>query len=272
LVNDWRSELRQARERLGLSQAKVARLAGLSAETVRAYERGRRRPSHDALTAILDAFKVDRGLRNEILNGAGFASDGLSLRPGYAELMYTAEEAAREAETRPWPSFVMNEVSEVVVANQVAQTLWDVDLRAEFTDAIERNLLCVSSDPRFADRCANWDEAVAIIVAGLKGHMRDPADTDHPTPYFAAVLERFLKGDPRYVRRFLDLWERTPPMRVKIHWTYPVVWHEPGYVQMRFHCLVSTASEPDGLAFNDWIPLDAQSWTALEQVKARRRH
>ena len=38
---------------------------------------------------------------------------------------------------------------------------------------------------------------------------------------------------------------------------------------MRFHAIVSTASEPDGLAINDWIPLDAESWSVLEAVKAR---
>jgi len=39
---------------------------------------------------------------------------------------------------------------------------------------------------------------------------------------------------------------------------------------MRFLAMVSTASEPDGLAFNDWIPVDASSWEVLAMVKGGR--
>jgi hypothetical protein len=40
---------------------------------------------------------------------------------------------------------------------------------------------------------------------------------------------------------------------------------------MRFICVVSTASEPDALGFNDWHPADADSWRVLELVKDRGR-
>jgi len=33
--------------------------------------------------------------------------------------------------------------------------------------------------------------------------------------------------------------------------------------------LINTASEPDGLSFNDWVPQDAASWDTLERVKSR---
>ncbi len=34
------------------------------------------------------------------------------------------------------------------------------------------------------------------------------------------------------------------------------------YGNMRFHCFASSANEWGGLAFNDWVPLDAATWQA----------
>ena len=98
---------------------------------------------------------------------------------------------------------------EVVDANQPAQLLWGVDRRREVTNQLERNMRGVASNPRFADRCRNWDEAVGTIIAGFKGHTRGPESYDSPSPYFAVVLEQFLQGDKTYVGRFLDVWEHT---------------------------------------------------------------
>ena len=41
---------------------------------------------------------------------------------------------------------------------------------------------------------------------------------------------------------------------------------------MRFMGVVSTASEPDGLAFQDRHPLDAETWSVLERSKRARPH
>ena len=103
------------------------------------------------------------------------------------------------------------------------------DLQVEFADPIDRNLLSVASNPRFADRCLNWDEAIGAIVAVFKAHDWSPEHVEDPGPYFAGVMERFLQGDPKYVRRFLDVWESAPSSwNKKVRWTYPIVWNEPG--------------------------------------------
>jgi len=79
-----------------------------------------------------------------------------------------------------------------------------------------------------------------------------------------------MEGDPKYVARFLQLWETAPSAwDKKARWTYPVVWDEPGIGILRFESIASPANDPDGLAFNDWIPLDAATWQGLEQLKAR---
>jgi transcriptional regulator with XRE-family HTH domain len=264
---DWRARIREARLNEGLTQAQLAEFAGLSPSTLRGYERGRRRPTREHLVKMLDVMKLERGGRNQILADAGFAPDGMQLRPHNPDLMFTVEECAVEVQQYAWPAFVMNEWSEVVVANDVAQRLWGVDLRSEFTDAIDRNLLSIASNPRFAERIANWDEAVGVLVAVWKGHHRGAEDIEKPSPYFAAVLERFLNGEPKYIGRFLSLWRDVPGRTPKMRWSYPVVWNDPGAGVMRFKCFASSASEPDGLAFNDWIPLDAETWSALEELR-----
>jgi transcriptional regulator with XRE-family HTH domain len=47
--------IKQARRRAGLSQAELARRAGMARSVVNAYEHGRRQPSVDALARILAA-------------------------------------------------------------------------------------------------------------------------------------------------------------------------------------------------------------------------
>ena len=54
-----------------------------------------------------------------------------------------------------------------------------------------------------------------------------------------------------------------------MRWGYRVVWRDEEFGEMRFHGIVGTASEPSGLGFNDWIPLDAETWAVLERVKTR---
>ena len=272
-AQDWSVELRRARKALRLSQRALADLAGVAPQTVKAYEHKLRHPSRALLTAVLDALKLERGGRNQILMSAGFAPDGSQLgpdrTPGY---MLTLDEATQMAECCRWPSFVLDEFMEVLAANSAAQRLWGVDLRSEFTGPLDRNLLGVASNPRFADRCVNWSQVVGTMVGVFKGHHRGPETFESPSSYLAQVLEHFLQGDPKYVRRFLRLWEATPPTPHKIRWSYPVVWQEPGIGRLRFDCFVSVANEPDGLAFNDWIPLDADTWVALETIRKAKRH
>jgi hypothetical protein len=132
------------------------------------------------------------------------------------------------------------------------------------------NLLSVANDKRFSEHVVNWDECVAVLAGVFKGRPRDPHSVDAPDPYFDAVLREIAHGDPRYLQRLLQVFAATPPSEPKCRWTYPVVWRDDEFGEMRFVAVVNTASEPDSLAFNDWIPIDAESWAVLEQVKARK--
>ncbi|MFQ5473135.1 MAG: hypothetical protein ACE5FA_09660, partial [Dehalococcoidia bacterium] len=230
------------------------------------------KPSRELLEQILTALKIEIGTRNRILTGAGFVVAATLFPPEVSpDYFYTIEQAAEEIELSPWPACVVNDMMDVVAANRLAQTLWNIDFDRDLTGHGERNFLSVASDPRFAGKVSNWDEAVGFAVAVLKAHgLEEPEESDG---YFASVMRHFLEGDPRYVARFLNVWQNTEAHDPKCRWYYPVVWEEPELGRLQFRVVVSTASEPDGLAFNDWMPLDAPTWEALERLKrdGRRR-
>jgi hypothetical protein len=75
---------------------------------------------------------------------------------------------------------------------------------------------------------------------------------------------------PSLVGRFIDLWQNTEGKTPKVRDRYPVVWQVPGHPAVRFLALSSTANEWEGLAFHDWIPVDAESWAVLEAIKAEK--
>jgi transcriptional regulator with XRE-family HTH domain len=268
-MESWFRMLRAARSGLGVGQADLAARADISLASLKSYELGKRHPSRPYLIAILDALKLERSHRNAILGAAGYVSDSYEIGPwADARFMFTPEEATAYIATYRWPAFLANEMMEVVAANAVAQRLWRVDMRTEFLDPIERNLLSVASNPRFADRCANLTELLLVMASVFKGHHRGAEAPEQPSPYFAKVLERFLSGEPKYVEPFLQAFQEAVPRTPKIRWEYPVVWNDPDAGVMRFTGMVNPANEPDGLAFNDWVPLDAATWQALERLAA----
>jgi transcriptional regulator with XRE-family HTH domain len=267
MEKDWSERLRRARRAAGMTQAALGERAAISTQTVRAYESARRHPSRAHLVAMLDALRTERGERNRILEAAGFAPDGLALRPPLGTVRFTSDEAAAEIERYRWPAFVTDEFARLLAANRAAQQLWQVDLAQEQQplDPAQFNLLTVLANPRFADRLANWEEAMSILASVFKGHHRGPEDIDRPSPNFGAILDRFFAGDARYVSRFMEIWQAAPAPPAKMRWSYPIAWRHAGGI-LRFHAFASTANEADGLSFHDWIPLDAQTWTALEVI------
>ena len=260
--------LAAARTRLGLTQAGLAQRSHVSANTIKAYEAGRRHPSRPYLVALLDALKVGREERNKILGDAGYVSDSYEIGPWpYSGFMFTPTEAAAFIEQYDWPAFLVAEMLDVAAANTTAQRLWRVDLATEYLEPGERNVLSVASDPRFGGRCANLPEVLRMMASVFKGHHRGAESIDDPSPVLGAILERFMTGDPAYLQVLLQAWQDAIPRTPKIRWEYPVVWSDPEVGTLRFRCLVNPAAEPDGLAFNDWIPLDAQTWDGLRRLK-----
>jgi transcriptional regulator with XRE-family HTH domain len=270
MIDDWPKKLRAARQDLGLPQAELARLAGVSPDTVRACESARRRPSRNVLEAILGALNLDRWEANQIRHDLGFATDSLRLAEVDPAYEFSVEELQQWVEPTPWPQFVLDENIQVVAANSVVLKLWAVDLEREYSTPQDRNLTAFATNPRFADRAVNWEEMVAYNVAVWKGHHLGPASLDHPSPYFEAALRQIAKGDPGYIRRFLDIWEKTQPKAPKTRDRYRVVWRDSEHGEMRFLALSCAANHSEGLWFHDWVPVDAATWEVLEAMKSEK--
>ena len=264
----WQQRLVAARQAEGLSQLQLAAAAGISLATLKAYEQRRRKPSRTLLTRLLDALKLDRRERNEILAAAGYVPDGPWIGPQNPDYLFTLEEAKTYIDARPWPAAVMSELMEVLAANQLLQAVWGVDLSRELNSPVERNILSVISLPRFDGQLKNWDEVVAAGIAVIKGHyLGAETQPEGSSAYFQAVMQHFLDGDPKYLKRFMELFQETPGMRGKIRWQIPVRWNHPVVGDLNFEVVINTANDPNGLAFSDYVPLDAGTWTALERLR-----
>ena len=268
---NWPHLLHDARRQLGLTQADLAARTGISVDTIRAYETGRRHPSRARLDNILSALQVDRGWRNRIVVAAGYAPDGLELRPAnISDWWLTLDQAQDEVDTYPWPSFVVTERGEVAAANGPLQTLLRLDLSREAADPLDRNLLCIAITPQAVEHIVNWDEAMRIVLRTFKSFHRGPETLEAPSPYFAALLDRFTSSESPQVGRFLQLWrEASDEFPPRIRWAYPIHWREAG-CDVRFHCIVSAGNEADGLSLNDWMPVGEGSWESLARILAAR--
>lgn len=267
---DWRAAIRLWRERRGLTQSELARRAGLSLVTVKAYESGRRHPSEASLTSIISALGIPREEANLILGGAGFAIEWRAIfDERYAPL--SLGELQEEAERYPWPAFVTNQAFDVVAANAAMGAVFDADLDRDYLGFGERNFLGGITHEEFAARLANWDDIVAFMCGLAKGDPRWRADDlAHPAPWLEGPVQRFLEGTPARIKRFMEIWESAEPIphrvrqRFTIHWLYR---HE---TLMRFEGRLVIADLWSELHWNEWIPADAQTWSLLDKLSDRQ--
>ena len=86
------------------------------------------------------------------------------------------------------------------------------------------------------------------------------------------MVERILAGEPSFVTRFVDLWNKVPGQYPDVYrWPYRIDWHEPEYGDMRLQCFGWVVNEQDGLDIDDWIPADAETWITLDRFLGSAR-
>lgn len=208
-----------------------------------------------------------------ILRELGFSTaETLHTPESDPDYQFTVPQLRVFVEETPWPQFAANNLLEIVAANAAAQALWGIDLEAEFArrSRAELNFLAIAAERRFSERIGNLSELMARVVSILKAIPESATILDEPSPLFGEVFAAFAQNDPTAIPKLFALWERTPPASAKVRWNYPVIWREPGVGEIRFLGTVTTASEPDALAFNDWVPIDAASHALLEKAVAAR--
>lgn len=271
--DDWHVVLRAERRRLRLTQADLARRAGVAPETLRKYESGDRTPSRSSIERILAALAVPQPTVRAVLHQLGYAArESLRTFESDPDYEFTVPQMRSYAEDCPWPHFGVNNVLEIVSANAPAQALWDIDFDAEVArrSRAQLNFLAITAERRFSRRIVNWEQAMQRLVAILKAVPQSRNLLDDPTSLFGEVFAAFAANDPAAIPTLFALWERTPPAPAKVRWNYPIIWREPGYDDIRFLGIVTSASETDALGFNDWLPVDATSHATLERIVEAR--
>ena len=264
---DWRASLREQRVRRRLTQNDVGKLANLSAASVRAYENGSRHPTPEALGAMITAIGLTPEEAAPIRAGAGYTVDLRWLISGrYAPTDIQA--LAAKAERHAWPVWVTNIAGQILVANQGFRRVLGKELAAAFdSDPARRNFISSASDPLFADRLVNWDEAVGFMIGVAKGETRTEHNLERPSGYTADAITRFLQGDPAYVRRLMMLWQDTPPQPLSMRANYPWHWRALDGRVMRFTCVIHIADIWNELLWGDYIPDDAETWQILSSCR-----
>ena len=263
--------LRRLRDAAGLARAELAERAGVSVASVKAYEDGTRHPRRNTLVALLDALTADAFAREQTLRAGGFAPDGASPALRSEEEWFTLEGASKAIAIHAHPACVTTELFEVVAANACIQRVWEVDLHRELEGPFQRSFLSMLSTRRFADRLVNWEEALSVAVAVVKGHYGGETAIDPERhPYLAAAVEHLLAGSPEYVQRFLGLWLTVPGAIYRVRLSYPVVWRHSECGDLRFRAVTGPANRRPSLWFNDWIPQDGRTAEAVAELAARR--
>ena len=269
---DWRELLRHERQRLGLSQVRVAEIAGISPETLRKYESGGRTPNRATLDRVIGALQLSQAKARAILSAAGFASvETLFDVETYPDYFFSHDDVQPYLDSIPWPCFVANNLTEVIAVNRAAEALWEIDFAAERErrSRAQINFLSIAAERRFSERIVNWEELVGALIGVLKAVPESATMLDQPGVLFGDVLEEYMANDPGLIVRLFKLWTATPARTPKVRWNYPVVWRAPGIGDMRFLGVVTVASHPDALGFNDWIPQDAETFERLMRTTAK---
>lgn len=268
---DWRRALREHRKRLGLSQPEVARRSGLSVSAVKAYEAGDRRPTREALDAILDAMGLAHDDANPIRAGAGFAIDWYGVL--HERYISDLEDLARQADASPWPVYITNQGSYVRHWNRAFEVVLDVDVKREYPDPDTRNILGAATISRFVRCIDNYEEAMSFFIGLIKGDPRREQNLERPAPWYQDIVTRLVQdGDPSDLRRLLDIWERAEPIPHKIRHQYNLVWRYKGGDQLlRFIGRHTVCDIWNELNWQEWVPADTETWSALNQLMASHK-
>jgi transcriptional regulator with XRE-family HTH domain len=261
----WSEQLRALRQRRGLASVELASRAGISFESIKSYEAGRRRPKREQLARVLACLAADGQSRNLIFTAAGFAPDLPIGR--FAEPNMSETQAVRLVNGRPCPAFLLNYRAEVVAVNPPGRKLFG--LPSARPSRRRPETLTIAARHAIAERCENWETVVAQTIRIFKSGEPAEGALSAPSPAFAPVLEAIAAGHPARMKRLSELWESTPPWQDR--WTgqaYPVIWMTGPRSRIRFDCLMSCLNTELGLFMHNYMPADAKSYQALEKLLA----
>jgi transcriptional regulator with XRE-family HTH domain len=259
---DWPRRLRDFRRRRRVSQRELAHRSGVSLSAVRAYESGDRHPSREALIAIIDSLGMPVEQANPVLAGAGYAIDWQAILNERYEQRDVPWFAA-QVQQYTWPVFVTNQSSDLIAANHPFRRLVGIPFDELLPRPEKWNFIATASDPEFAGRLENWDEAMRFMIGLGKADPRWQINPERQAPPVNDPFQRFLNGDPQYITRLLNLWQQSEPVAHTTRMTYAIRWRHPSGSVMRFTATMHVADVWQELSWHDWIPQDAETMALL---------
>jgi len=264
----WNEELRRLRRGRNRSAAELSSACGLSQGSIRSYELGRRHPTREHLSRLLDCLEADAPTRIAILAGAGFSAT--PDREKNVEQSVSETDAIPLLGRRPWPAFLVNHRADVVAVNQVAERFLELQ---PTRPGRPPNVLTWVTRRALATRCVNWDATVTVMIRGFKAGNPQLESLDAPSASFAPLVDAVCAGDPVLVARFSELWEALPAWRGPFAGVvFETMWRAKRGERIRFNCAISCVNAESGLYLHDWIPADSASFRVLEkQLAARTR-
>lgn len=162
-----------------------------------------------------------------------------------------------------------NQASDVLAANRLFRDLIGIPPHQRLPDP-KWNFIARASDPVFAERLVNWDEAMSFMIGLGKAETRWDVNVERPAPPTTDAYRRFLEGDPAYITRLLRLWEAAEPISLATRMTYPFRWrHEDGSV-LSFTATMHMADLWQDLTWHDWVPDNSATIDALNRLSHRR--
>ena len=263
-MESWNIELRALRENRGMSREELARRCGFSADSLRSYELGRRRPTRARLIDLLKCLEAGERERNAIVAGAGLLPEAPIDR--FREPNVPLKEAIALIRRRPLPAFLLNERAEVLAVSEAAWRL--LGMRERGQRPRRRSALSGIAFHLAASRLVNWDEMMRELIQIFKAGLAGDPSIDVAGPPISTTVKKLAADDPARWARFVALWEKTPPFRGRMtgH-MYNCVWRGEGGT-IRLTCFIGCLNTEVGLYAHTMVPADAKSHRLLERLIA----
>ncbi|MGE0539197.1 MAG: helix-turn-helix domain-containing protein [Dehalococcoidia bacterium] len=257
MPSHWNQLLRQQRVAAGLSREQLAARAGVSRDTVVAYELGRRPPTRTTLVRLAGAASPTTAEANRIVAAAGFHPEpdaDLAVLHQRRPAPTSLAEAVRGYD---WPCLVVNERMEIVGWNAAAIQVGEWDFATQSPTPRERNMLRIAAQPHFRQRALNWDAIVSDLLGLVKGEAPELLQSGTADPYFLAVVNDIATHHSAALPDLMRLWTAATPYDPRHRNIQYPHWRTAAGDELRFNTVVVTWSDFDALYANDWQPADA---------------
>ncbi len=254
---EWFFLLREQRQRRRVSRKALALECGLSEETVRAYEFGRRGPRRETLEKILAVLSLGRAEERSIMQSAGFSTGPTIDDIDLCKLKEFGEQV-------PWPQAIASEDLYILSVNSLLSKVTQGQSIARYR---ERQSLVSMADPRIYSLIVNWEEVLSFYISLWKKAVGEELPMVYP--WMPVLTQRLSKLSPPKLGRFYDLWDKTEPISSPLRSQCDLFWRDPELGEMRLRIVNSSSVQCPGLLIQDLLPTDASSWRVLELIRAR---